>query len=96
MTKTTFVAIDPQGKAHTRKTERVYTHCVVQHFGGQAQFQKDIANAQTDSGRDYYEKLNAKGVYETFGVIGWCGRHDLAIKLQAKWPGSIIVEAAAK
>jgi hypothetical protein len=34
----------------------------------------------------------AAGYFDTFGSVGWCGRHDLALKLAAQYPSAKAVE----
>src|ERR1700752_1543093 len=45
MPKTTYIAIDPAGGEHTRKSDRVYTHTVVCRGG----YERDLAQANNQS-----------------------------------------------
>jgi hypothetical protein len=63
------------------------------------------ADADYSKGRDHVvdkaradaskaaEDYAASKTWDLYECLGWCGRHDLALKMQAKYPGSIIVEA---
>jgi hypothetical protein len=49
-----------------------------------------IARAQLKA-TQYHTKRVESGHYDKYGAIGWCGRPDLARKLQAQHPGSILL-----
>jgi len=85
MAKTTLLtATLPNGETVTRRTARTYTHVVVRHRAAGI-----YTGWLTD---DQGEVVAGKKFYpETWHVVGWAGRPDLAAK-QAAAAGGIVVQ----
>jgi hypothetical protein len=49
-----------------------------------------IARAQLKATQHHTKRVES-GYYHKYGVLGWCGRLDLARKLQSQHPGSILL-----
>lgn len=92
MAKTTFTAIDPAGKPHTRKTDRVYTHTVVVRQSNEL---AEAAYARYEPGRRKLDAENYvfdKKLSTVEGLRAWYVRKGF--DPNAKWVN--LPEEAAK